>query len=597
MKKTKKVLTSFVISCLGISAVALCIANINANKKANVTFAGTIDRTGTPKTPYLINGDEAEYIDFLTGFSAPDTNNASFARFRNDTFHAEKMRYFGMDYFCDTFNGGGDNWTGTFTSREFNQKGNPYVCFQFGGKNETDNYCQIQRYDEGTSTWVNLGDPIKNKNTDEPRNCQQLILRIVEIPLEYRSAKLRAQFHDGATGGYGGMTFGAFTGACTLDSAAKLFNLYKLALTDVVLPDSASTEGKTNAAAKAYIENLLNTWTEYSAVRTRAAELGEVNNISDSFETFEGFPMFTEDYLFSDDGGNHFNAFTNSYRTDMKVVEWQNNAPFNQTGDYLLSPTMNSAGSATAEGVKARFFSSPFILRGSRYLSIKMAGRSAKFTVWNADTYAELISVVDDADDNQRIFDDRGWSVEDICRKGSRTGTMTRVYVDCTSIPLGTKIFVSIEDYRTGGEWGLARFDEFVSYYDEVPTIGYDVITQTKDDVTGRGVCRDILVNGQDNDFTDAWSFLENTYFPKARNYEHDVASSFCSGPNTYDDGVKVAIKEAYDDLSPEAQAIVDASPDYQYSGYGTYSNVDMYKSTIITTYNVGQALTYMGIK
>ena len=545
MKRTKKVFTSFVFACLGISAVALCVSNIKANKITNVTFASTVDRTGTPKTSYLIGGDEAEYIDFLTGFNG-GVNNADFARFRNDTFWNTKMRYFGMDYFCDTFKGGGDDWTGTFTSREFLQNGKPYVCFQFGGfHSDATNYCQLQRYDEGTSGWVDLGDKIYNKDVNDPLNCQQLILRVVEIPSEYRSAKLRAQFVDGTTGGFGGMTFGAFTGACSLDSAAKLFNLYKLALTDVVLDGSEHSDTATNAASSAYISARLNSWAEYSDVRTRAAELGEVNNISDGFETVEGFPTFTEDYLFSDNDvdGGHFNVFTNSFRSNLSVAEWALNSNFNKTGDYFLAPEMNARGEAQHEAYRARFFSSPFILRGSGYISIKMSGRSAKFTVWDADTYQELFSINDDnGNRDQRIFIDEhveadgdSWSVKNVTKNGCRLHTMTRVYVDLTDL-IGHKLFVSLEDYRTGGGWGLAWFDEFVSYYHDVPTIGFDVFSQTHDEVTGYAVCRDLLVRGQENAFTAAWNFLENTYFPTVRN---TAAGTFCTGTDTFDSGIK----------------------------------------------------------
>ena len=595
MKKFKKVaLIGFSATLVVAGATALAatrgFAGLNVVKGDEYPVANVVSRTGEPKESYLFSTNGAEYIDFMTGFSCGGVNNADFARFRNDTFHDEKMRYFGMDYFCDTFKGGGDSWTGTFTSREFMQKNQPYVCFQFGSRSDSANYCQLQRYDEGTSAWVNLGDPIKNKNTNEPLNCQQLILRVVEIPSEYREAKLRALFVDGNPDGWGGMTFGAFTGACSLDTAAKLYNLYKLALTDVVLPDSKETEGKTNAAAKAYIEGLLNTWSEYDAVKVRAAALGEVNNISDDFEFEEGYPTFTEDYFFSNNGGN-FHIFSNQLRYNLEATKWGNNMPFNQTNDYFLSSAMNENGEATREGAKGRFFSSPFILRGSGYLSIKMSGRAAKFTVWDADTYAELISVNDDDDLNQRIFVDGGTSVEGTCANGSRLCTMTRVYVDCTAL-IGRKLFVSLEDYRNDGGWGLARFDEFVSYYDETPTIGYDTFTQT-DGVTGYGVARDILVNGQENDFTAAWSFLENTYFKLARAYSNTNPATFCS-EGAVDADIKAAIATEYNKLSASVKAIVNSSADYQYSGYG--SATPMYQTSLVTTHSVGQALAYMGI-
>ena len=597
---TKKSLAIPILSLVSLGAMVASLVATN-HHTAFTSVSGTYsvaedsDRTGSPKQSYLITSG-AEYIDFMTGFDG-GVNNADFARYRNDTFHDEKMRYFGMDYFCDTFKGGGDGWQGTFTSREFSQNGQPYVCFQFGSRSDSLNYCQLQRKDG--ETWVDLGDPIKNKDTNEPLNCQQLILRVVEIPTDYRNATLRAKFVDGNSDGWGGMTFGAFTGACSLDTAAKLYNLYKLALTDVVLPGSTTTEGKTNALAKAYIENLLNTWPEYADVKVRAATLGEVNNISDDFEYEEGYPTFTEDYFFSDNGGN-FHIFSNQQRYNIKATQWGNNMPFNQTNDYFLSSLMNEKGEATREGAKGRFFSSPFILKGSGYISIKMSGRAAKFTVWDADTYEELISVNDDnSNADQRIFVDGGTGVEATCANGSRLCTMTRVLVDCTAL-LNRKLFVSLEDYRTGGDWGLARFDEFVSYYESTPTISYDTFTQT-DGVTGYGVARDILVNGQANDpeqdnhpLTDAWNFLENTYFKLARAYDNTNPASFCSGKDTVDSTIKGTIQTEYNKLTDGAKAIVNSTADYQYSGYGEEGA--MYQTQLITTYSVGDALAYMNI-
>ena len=603
MKKKTLTISCLCVSCLGIAAVALVatrsFSSLDITKGDTYPIANVVSRTGGSKTSYLIDSDDAEYIDFMTGFSG-GVNNDDFAQYRNDTFWEQRLRYFGMDYFCNTFKGGGDAWTGTFTSREFSQKGNPYVCFQFGGDStKTTNKCVIDVKGEG-DTWTEISTTYNNY-FDDPRGSCQLILRVVEIPTAYRNSTLRARFVDENTGGFGLMTFGAFTGACTLDSAAKLFNMYKLALTDYFYEGSTAAGNSTNEAASAYISNILNTENEYSAVRARAAELGEVNNISDGFETAEGFPTFTEDYLFSDNAaGGRFHVFTNSFRYNHDVANWADHSPFNKTGDYFLSPEMNENGEAIHENYKARFFSSPFILRGSGYISIKMAGRSAKFTVWDADSYAELYSVVDDNDANQRIFDDKGWSVEGVCANGSRLGTMTRVYVDLSDY-IGRKLFVSLEDYRTGGDWGLSRFDEFVSYYETTPTLGYDTITQTHNDVTGYGVCRDILVRGQANDpseddhpLTDAYNFLENTYFKLARAYSNTNPATFCSGPNAFDEDIKADIATAYSGLTAGAKAIVNSSADYQYSGYG--SGTPMYQTTLVTTYSVGQALAYMGI-
>ena len=604
MKKNKTTVLALSLSCVGIAAVAFAASNsfsaFGFKKSFTFDVAEAVDRTGSPKQSYLIDSEDAEYIDFLTGFSG-GVNNPDFARYRNDTFWDERYRYFGMDYFCDTFKGGGDNWKGTFTSREFNQNGNPYICFQFGGDSTGNtNKCVIEAKGEGDS-WTEISTTYNNYFNDPLVSCQ-LVLRVVEVPAAYRDSTLRARFVDDRDGGFGLMTFGAFTGACTLDSAAKLFNLYKLALTDYRYDGSTATDEHCNAAASAHIKNILDTNSEYSAVRTRAEALGEVNNICDGFETAEGYPTFTEDYLFSDNGdnGGKFNVFTNSFRSDLSVYNWASHSPFNKTGDYFLSPEMNANGEALHEPYKARFFSSPFILRGSGYISIKMAGRSAKFTVWDADSYAELYSVCDDDDANQRIFDDKGWSVEGVCANGSRLGTMTRVYIDLSDL-IGRKLFVSLEDYRTGGDWGLARFDEFVSFYETTPTIGYDVITQTHDNVTGYGVVRDLLYRGQANDpaqdnhpLTDAFNFLENTYFKLARAYSNTNPASFCSGTDSVDSTIKSAVATAYNALTAGAKAIVNTAPDYQYSGYGTQT--PMYQTSLITTYSVGQALVYMGI-
>lgn len=361
--KAKFLVPSILLS-VGISATVICVGyNLDNNIVSNPIFT-TIKSSRTIETPYVISDTEAEYIDFMTGFAVQDANaavsNESLARFRNDTFWQEKMRYFGMDYFCDTsLAGNREGWTGKFVSREFNQKGNPYICFQMGGDKLTNrNKCVIEA--KVNEEWEVI-EEVYNDYFNDPLACQQLVFRVVTVDEQYRNSTLRATFVDNSPGDFGMLTFGAFTGACTLDSAAKLYNLYKLALTDVKLEGSTgNTENINNKKESDHIKNILSTKDEYSAVRTKADALGEVNNISDDFESEEGYPTFTEDYLFSDDNnGNRFHIFSNHFRTDLKVAAWASNMPFNQTGKYFLSPTMDGNGSATAEDDRGRFFSSP----------------------------------------------------------------------------------------------------------------------------------------------------------------------------------------------------------------------------------------------
>ncbi|MCF0113077.1 MAG: hypothetical protein HUJ60_03800, partial [Bacilli bacterium] len=382
----------------------------------------------TVPTHYTFSDTEAEYIDFISGFTSNSTPTKDLARFRNSMFW-DRFRYNGLDYFCDTILTDGDeNGNVTLTSREFNQKGQRYVCFLMGGGNNDNIYMSLEVKDE--EGWTEIA-KIKNNYFADPNVSMQMVYRFVEVEEQYRNSTLRAQFVDNAgdQGGFRLLTFGSFVGSASLNSAAKLYNMYKTCLVDT----TEDLENSSNA-----IRTILN-GAEYTTIKTKADQLGDVIDISEGFETNEGFPAFTEDYLFNievikdgeEEANRPFNAFTNSLRNDASTY-WQENIPFNKTGDQFFDSEKLPGG----ESSRARFFSTVFTLGGSGVISFKMAGESAKFALWDAETYTELIQV----HGHDGIFVDGGVRPIDTVN-GRRAGTMQRIVVDASKY-LGKKVFI-----------------------------------------------------------------------------------------------------------------------------------------------------------
>ncbi|MCF0107976.1 MAG: hypothetical protein HUJ59_03105 [Bacilli bacterium] len=566
MTNKKKIISSLAMTVIAGAAMFTSIGTPHNVVKAE-------GETPAP-THYTFNDTEAEYIDFITGFTSNSTATKNLARFRNSTFWAEGYRYNGLDYFCDTILTDGDeSGNVTLVSRDFDQKGQPYVCFTMGGGNNNNIYMSLQ-YKDGED-WNEIT-RVKNNYFADPLVSMQMVYRLVEVPEAYRNSTLRAVFVDnaGTDGGFRLLTFGAFTGACSLNSAAKLYNMYKEAL--ISPEDKIAVTNSTNA-----IKTILNTSDEYAPIRATAAALGEVYDISESFETFEGFPTFTEDYLFNitdgegEEADRRFNSFTNDLRNNASTY-WVENIPFNKTGNYFF----DSEKLPGEETSRARYFSTVFTLSGSGVISFKMAGESARFSLWDAEDYTVLMEI----NGHDGYFVDGGVRPIDTVN-GRRTGTMQRIVVDASKF-LGKKVFIDIEDDRTGGGWGLARFDEIVTYYATVPSFKIDSFNHNYDSDNFYAINYDKFVTteeGGNADLAAAYNFLQN-YYATMRNPGEGY--SRC-GINTE------SLMTTYNALSETAQDIVDNSYDFCYENRlpGANSTAPAHASNVCM-YTVGEAIS-----
>lgn len=121
-------------------------------------------------------------------------------------------------------------------------------------------------------------------------------------------------------------------------------------------------------------------------------------------------------------------------------------------------------------GAEAEVFaikSQNFTLGGSGFISFKMGGRTARLNVYKAD--GTQIASYTNTKFNDVNFPklDNGW----------RTATMTTFVADLSGY-LGQELYIELCDEGTNN-WGLAFFDEIITYYESAPEVatGYDTIT------------------------------------------------------------------------------------------------------------------------
>ena len=150
-------------------------------------------------------------------------------------------------------------------------------------------------------------------------------------------------------------------------------------------------------------------------------------------------------------------------------VFWNERFPYNSEGLYHFDGWL--ANTVEAEGYSLR--SEDFTLGGSGYISFKLGGRSAVLRVYTAaddDLIAEY---------GNTMFSSENYPYVD---KGCRTATMTTYLADLSAYR-GETLYIEIADtVLTGGEdWGVAFFDDIVTYYETAPVLAdqYDTVDLT----------------------------------------------------------------------------------------------------------------------
>ena len=149
-------------------------------------------------------------------------------------------------------------------------------------------------------------------------------------------------------------------------------------------------------------------------------------------------------------------------------VFWNERFPYNSEGLYHFDGWL--ANTVEAEGYSLR--SEDFTLGGSGYISFKLGGRCAVLRVYTAA--GKCI-----AEYGNTMFSAENYPYVD---RGCRTATMTTYLADLSAYR-GETLYIEIADtVLTGGEdWGVAFFDDIVTYYETAPVLAdlYDTVDLT----------------------------------------------------------------------------------------------------------------------
>ncbi len=142
---------------------------------------------------------------------------------------------------------------------------------------------------------------------------------------------------------------------------------------------------------------------------------------------------------------------------------WGEDISYNQGGNYHFDGWQ----AQFAEEETYALQSSLFTLSGSGYISFKMGGRSAVFEVYKKD--GTRIAVYENT-----AFSDEHFPHID---EGCMLATM-QTYVADLSEYIGEELYIRILDGKEGGDFGIAMFDDIVTYYETAPDVenGKDII-------------------------------------------------------------------------------------------------------------------------
>ena len=487
--------------------------------------------------------------------------------------------------FIDTIHraNGGEGWRGAYRTPELELYDNAhrYISFGFGGGGD-DIFINIFQVN-GTA---GSGDRITGIRTaldtsgslddaghlNAPISCN-MVFKYFELPNEIQPGdKFLIYVRDGRTGGYGGFTFGDVHINQTLEECAKCFSAHKQ---QIKLNEYTS---EYNRVANEYVLNYYATDNYYATIRTAEAALTDAN---ESFDVNDHLSDWAYDSEFST-----ANISFNDVISDNDAKDWNERMPANKTGERYV----NADARAIGEGEKYRLVSSEFTLSGTGFISAKLGGGTAVMSLLDSDGNELVTTRHSRGGDNPILNDafvDNG-NAGNIMDSGSRFNTMARTYLDA-SAHLGKKVRVALSDDRTGGNWGLAYFDEVVTKYDSVPTLKVDVIQQQwNDSPLYRGVVTDKYVGSLDTDFGKAYDFVQR-YYGLMRNPSND--QNYCSA-SVYQSSDVQDLLDEYNDLDSDVKALVDAAKDYNF-GKRTNDEWRWYLQEPDLSYTVGQTIAY----
>lgn len=548
------------------------------------------------------------WIENTDGSGVTNLNDA--IRGRNDRFwngaasgwDSQERSFNALDEFVDTIHraNGGEGWRGAYRTPELTLYDNDhrYISFLFGGGGDDIFINIFQVRGEagsgdritGIRTALNETGYYNRKISDDPEEWEEnpdklnapiscnMVFKYFELPAEIKPGEqFLIYVRDGRTGGYGGFTFGSVQINQTLEDVAKSFSAHKA---QMKLNEYMSDWTRN---ANEYVLNYYATDSYYATVRTAEAALTDAN---DDFEINNRLSKWAYDQDNSRlENGDLANIDFNGIYSD-KEWKWggyfydnDGMMPTNKTGNLFLTGEPNDVDGPNCglpESAKYRLVSPEFTLSGTGLISAKIGGHYAKLSLLNSN-----YQVVATTGNNPSFVDA---DMTNIVSSGARMCTMTRTYLDCSAY-LNQRVHIAIEDSQTGGGWNLAYFDEIVTRYDTLPSFKLDVVHQThpESDVVNNGVILDKLIVGATYNatFKEAYDFVQ-TYYSQARSSSNSF--SWCNASLD-------TLKTAYNGLSANAKAVVDASEDYHYGDAHGHYEGDYSLAQVNKDYNIGQSM------
>ena len=462
-------------------------------------------------------------------------------------------------------------WKGALKIKPWTQY-TQYVYFQWGGAKNFDvdgDVSLVFHYGDYSSTMLN------NTFSENP-----MLLRYFKIPDDefnnldkVNGFEMYIELVDQRNGSNGAYSFHNFGYLHVNQSKQDVIEAMRYYINHMDISDTR--EWKVNNNKAIYGHYLANEG-------LKSLLLEPVNDISDGFESNESF--MKNWYL--DINYDNFKE-TNRHVDDVIGTDdyrlGDSKMPFNKTGTGFFRGWYEESlhkGYVASDLPRYRFVSRPFELKGTGLVSIKMAGRSASLHVIDTETQTDLAWA------DLKTFNGEGNESDQNVQAltGFNTVTMVRHFINLEEF-VGRTIQLAIADVHEEN-WAASYFDELVTYYEEYPNFGLDVVTQTNETATSYKVYFDKYIASTHIDTDDkyglkyaatkeevnrvdsttmfeAYKFLE-TYYSTVRNVDNNFALSGLSAE------AKTNIFNGYASLNTAAKKLVKNAKDYEYaSNYG----------------------------
>ena len=564
---------TFLALSLGLGVLGGSLLALRANDvKFSEAQANEGDLTVTDYVPINTNNFYCEGYDM-----------GSIIRSGNETFF-DPGRFFGTSRpFINTVNHYEGN-TGWIRSKVFNQTGE-YISFVMGGNPNFENdhprnFVNVWSEDHA----YNVGNEIcNNAFVDADISCN-MVFKFVQIPAQYRGRTI-IYINDGTTGNFGGVTFGDLRINQTWDDVVEAFSAH-------LATYALSQNNAANISAYNTIKNLYETDPYYASLRT---SLAAKTSADDNFEKQNGMINWAVDRLNStypngDLALLNLEGIISNIDLKQDPDYFQVGMPSNMSGTHYLRPEFESSG--VYEDAKYRFVSSEFTLSGSGFISAKLGGGTAVLELVKASDYSTLLSTATAAAEGTNILrpgfvgEANKEQTFNLADSGVRLNTMSRVYLDCHEY-VGERVRVALHDARHGFGWGLAYFDDVVTYYENTPSFQVDVCRQDVHYIT----VPDEYSGAANTDFAKAHGFWRN-YLNVVRGGKY--GNNYCS--SRVSDEIKALLgNDGYNGLTATAKQIVCASVDYERVGSAeNYYDKEpvIYEAT--DTYNIARSIQYL---